>query len=309
MLLLLLLLAAPDSASGPRMSSRSPSAGVRNRGSVSAATATGQKSLKVSVVVPTFREERNVEALTRRLFAATRAAGIDAELVIVDDDSGAGTVETVRIVGELAKEGYPVRVRVRRRAEGTGLSSAVLLGLQKEAKNDVLLVMDADLQHEPEAVPSVLAPVLEGRADFAVGSRNVGGGVVEDWPLVRRIISAGATALAKPLTTCSDPMSGFFALPRSTLNKATYLNPMGYKIGLELMVRCRAKNIVEVPIRFRDREAGESKLTMKQNLLYLLHLLNLYFFMYPVGVVVFFLTAAAVGVAVLYGLYVFFVVA
>jgi dolichol-phosphate mannosyltransferase len=257
----------------------------------------------VSVIVPTFREEKNIEPLTRRLFAATRAASIPIELVFIDDDSGQGTVETVGIVAKLHKEGFDVRVRVRRPSEGRGLSSAVLLGLQKEAKHDVLLVMDADLQHEPEAVPAVLAPVLKGDADFSVGSRNVGGGLVEDWPLIRRVISWGATALARPLTTCSDPMSGFFALPRSTLKRGKRLNPTGYKIGLELMVRCRCTDIAEVPIRFRDREQGESKLTMKQNLLYLAHLARLYWFAYPwlvVLVLLLLVLAASACVALAY---------
>jgi len=119
---------------------------------------------------------------------------------------------------------------------------------------------------------------------------------VEDWPLIRRIISWGATALARPLTSCSDPMSGFFALPRSTLNRAKSLNPTGYKIGLELMVRCRCTEIAEVPIRFRDREQGESKLTMKQNLLYLAHLARLYWFAYPILVVLFIFTMFLVAI-------------
>jgi len=241
--------------------------------------------VKVSVIVPTYKESKNVKALTERLFKATRAANIDAELVLVDDDSGQDTKDTLAIVEKLKNEGYNVRVRVRTKKEGKGLSSAVLVGL-KETNRDYCLVMDADLQHEPESVPAVLAPVIKGEADFAVGSRHVGGGVTsEDWPLVRRIISWGATALARPLTSCSDPMSGFFALPRSTLERAKYLNPTGYKIGLELMVRCRCNKIVEVPIQFRDREAGESKLTMKQNLLYVAHLGRLYWFSYPALVI------------------------
>jgi dolichol-phosphate mannosyltransferase len=260
-------------------------------------TTNTKKKTSISVIVPTYKEEANVESLTRRLFAATRAANLDCELVLIDDESS-GTPATLKIASQLAAEGYNIRVRVRSRGEGKGLSSAVLLGLREEAKNETMLVMDADLQHEPESVPQIVAPIIDGNADFAVGSRNVGGGVVEDWPLVRRVISWGATALAKPLTSCSDPMSGFFALPKSTLERAKYLNPMGYKIGLELMVRCRVQHLVEVPIRFRDREAGESKLTMKQNILYLLHLLNLYWFKYPVALVLFFIMNLVIGLVV-----------
>lgn len=176
--------------------------------------------MALSVVVPTYEEADNVRALCTRLFAATRAAGLNAELLFVDDDSGAGTLATKAAVDRLKGEGFDVRVHVRRAHEGKGLSSAVLLGLQL-ARHDVLLVMDADLQHEPESVPSVAAPVLSGQAEFAIGSRNVSGGKVADgWPLARRVISNGATLLARPLTPCTDPMSGFFCLSRNTLRRA-----------------------------------------------------------------------------------------
>jgi len=262
----------------------------------------------VSVVVPTHREEKNVEALTRRLFAAMRQNNIPAELIFVDDDSGEGTAETVRIVDRLQLEGFDVRVRVRKAKEGRGLSSAVLVGLLEEARHDTLLVMDADLQHEPETAPLVVRPILQGTADFAVGSRHVGNAQVDEgWPLARRVISWGATALARPLTTCSDPMSGFFALPRSTLQRAKRLNPTGYKIGLELMVRCGCTRIAEVPIRFRDREHGESKLTMKQNVQYLAHLARLYWFAYPALVVLVVLCALALCAAAVWLLLLFMV--
>ena len=238
---------------------------------------------ELSVVVPCYEEADNIKPLCTRLFKACRAAKLSVELLLVDDDSGAGTKATERVVAALQKDAYNIRMHIRRRGEGRGLSSAVVLGIEKAAHATVLC-MDADLQHEPESVPAVAAPVLSGAADFAVGSRNVGGGSIGgDWPLIRRVISWGATALARPLAPCSDPMSGFFCLRKETFARgaAAGLNPMGYKIGLELMVRCRCKAVQEVPITFRDREAGESKLTMKQNLLYLRHLAHLYWFKMP----------------------------
>lgn len=125
---------------------------------------------------------------------------------------------------------------------------------------------------------------VQTQADFTVGSRNVGGGEVKDWPLHRKIISAVATYLAVPLVPqCTDPMSGFFCLSKDTFVRGLpSLNPMGYKIGLELMVRCGCKRVQEIPIVFRDREAGESKLTMKQNLLYLRQLAGLYWGVHPI---------------------------
>ena len=161
----------------------------------------------LSVVVPAYNETPNIRPLTERLFKSTSGAGLDAELIIVDDESE-GTEGTKLEVDMLAREGYRISIHARRRAEGRGLSSAVLLGFSR-AKYPVVLCMDADLQHEPESVPAVAKPVLDDSADFSVGSRNVGGGGVGfEWSLSRRIISAGATALALPLTRCSDPMSG-----------------------------------------------------------------------------------------------------
>jgi dolichol-phosphate mannosyltransferase len=180
---------------------------------------------QLSVIVPTYEEAANVAPLCERLFAATRKAGLVVELLLVDDDSGAGTVATRAAVERMAELGYAIKLHVRQRHEGKGLSSAVLLGLRL-AQYDTLLVMDADLQHEPESVPAVAAPVLDRTADFAVGSRNVAGAAVaEGWPLVRRVISSGATLLARPLTTCSDPMSGFFCLSREALARAEKVRP------------------------------------------------------------------------------------
>ena len=233
----------------------------------------------LSVVVPAYDEAMNIRPLTERLFKATRKAALETELIVADDESS-GSEATRREVEALVAEGYSVRLHARRRSEGRGLSSAVLLGFQ-QARNDVVMCMDADLQHEPESVPDVAAPVLAGTADFSVGSRNIGGGGLGfEWSLVRRVISAGATSLAWPLSRSSDPMSGFFCLRKETLARGagSGINAMGFKIGLELMVRCRCANVVDVPITFQERVAGESKLSMKQNVLYVRQLSSLYVF-------------------------------
>lgn len=257
----------------------------------------------LSVIVPTYDEVDNIEPLTKRLFAATKKKGLTVDLLFMDDESK-GTTATEVIVKQLQDQGYPVRIHVRRRGEGRGLSSAVLLGFQK-AEHPVMLCMDADLQHEPESVPDVAAPVLSGAAEFAVGSRNVDGGEVAGWTLSRKIISMGATVLARPLTPCTDPMSGFFCTSRTVLSRGeATCNPMGFKIGLELMVRCRAAPVQDVPITFRDRVAGESKLSMKQNVLYLQQLAGLYWARFPVAVLALFalVLAAAYFAATLVGL-------
>ena len=250
------------------------------------ASASSSEARLLSVVVPAYDEAANIRPLAERLFAATRAAGIEAELLIVDDES-AGSEATAAAVKQLVAEKYAVRLHARRKAQGRGLSSAVLLGFH-EARHPVVLCMDADLQHEPESVPAVSAPVREGAADFAVGSRHVGGGGLGfEWSAVRRAISAGATLLAWPLAPSTDPMSGFFCLSKATLAQgaSSGISPIGFKIGLELMVRCRCRRVVDVGITFQERVAGESKLSAKQNLLYLQQLAGLYLFKYGAAAV------------------------
>lgn len=245
-------------------------------------------SPQLSVIVPTYNEGDNIRPLCERLFKALRKAGISsAELLLMDDDSGEGTVRTEKLVTTLHGEGYPIRIHIRRKSEGRGLSSAVMLGFSL-AKYDTLLVMDADLQHEPEAVPSVARPILNGEAEFTVGSRNVEGGGVPSWSLSRRLISLVATILAYPLTSCTDPMSGFFCLSRQVLKRSEgKCNVSGFKISLELQVRTCANPIVDVPITFRERVAGESKLTMKQNFQYLKQLVSLFLYKFPLTCVFF----------------------
>ncbi|MEZ6061583.1 MAG: glycosyltransferase family 2 protein [Planctomycetaceae bacterium] len=229
----------------------------------------------VSIVVPAFRESENIRPLTKRLFAATKSGGWSAELIIVDDNSDDGTTE---VCAQLA-ETYPVRLISR--ADERGLATAVIRGLN-EARGALLVVMDADLSHSPESVPKLLHALNSGDTDFVIGSRYTDGGEVdESWSLARRINSRAATLLARGLTDAKDPMAGFFALRRETLERSRGLNPCGYKIGLELIVRCRCRNVVEVPIRFQDRVLGESKLDLKQQGLYVRHLMRLYAFRFP----------------------------
>ena len=193
------------------------------------------------------------------------------------DDESVGSAKSLAIVSELIKEGYPVRMHCRKNSHGRGLSSAVLLGFGI-AKFDTVLCMDADLQHEPESVFSVAKPVLTGLAEFTVGSRYCGGGGFGfDWAIHRKIISEVATGLAYGVSRSSDPMSGFFCTTKKVLARgAERINPIGFKIGLEVMARCRANPVVDIPIIFQTRLAGESKLTMKQNVQYLQQLAALY---------------------------------
>jgi len=202
----------------------------------------------LSVVVPTYNEAGSVPKLAERLHAALGAR--DWELVIVDDGSPDGTAD---IAAALAPR---IPTNVVRRAGKGGLASAVIAGFAA-ARGDVLVVMDADLSHPPELVPALLSAIEDG-ADLAVGSRYVAGGGVEDWPMKRQIVSRVACLMGSALVPVRDATSGFFALRRSVIEGVT-LNPIGFKIGFEVIARGRYRRVVEVPYTFRDRELGASK--------------------------------------------------
>jgi dolichol-phosphate mannosyltransferase len=229
-----------------------------------------KESPSLSIVVPTFREAESLPALIDRVARLRQEAGLSLELLIIDDDSQDGTEALIAARSEPWLELF-----VRR--EDRGLSQAVLFGLAR-ARGQSLVVMDADSSHPPEVIPQMLAALHEG-ADFVLGSRYVAGGTTaEGWGLFRYLNSKVATYLARPLTSVTDPMSGFFALPRAVFARAENPSPLGYKIGLELIVRCRCRQVREIPIHFSNREHGESKLTVHQQLLYLRHLARLYRF-------------------------------
>jgi dolichol-phosphate mannosyltransferase len=247
-----------------------------------------------SIIVPTFREAPNISPLVERVFAATIEAKREAELIFVDDDS---QDETEAIVESL-RATHPVRGIVRR--DERGLSSAVLTGF-REARYDRFVVLDADLQHPPEMIPAMLNRLDEGDCDFVIGTRyGKEGGVAGDWPWLRRLGSRVATLLARPLAPLSDPMSGFFALHRKTWERAAELDPIGYKIALELYVKGRCSRPAEVPIHFDARVAGASKFGVTEQIRYLRHLSRLYRFRFPVltGIIVF-AALAGVGAIVL----------
>lgn len=242
----------------------------------------------ISIVIPTYREAPNIDPLVHRTFAALADAGIEAEMIIVDDHSGDGTE---KIVGRLAKQ-FPIRLLSR--TIERGLASAVLHGFA-HANHDIFVVLDADLQHPPEAIPAIVAPLTDDVADFVIGSRYAPGGKINTrWTVRRRLNSRIANLLARPLLSVHDPMSGFFALRRDTWRRAGDITPIGYKIALELAVRARCKRYAEIPITFDTRHAGQSKLSLRQQLHYLRQLAHLYWFRHKIPIII-----ALVGVAFL----------
>ena len=220
----------------------------------------------VSVVVPTYKEVDSLPHLLDRL-RALRESGVALDVLIMDDDSRDGT----EALGAARAEPW---VQLVVRTQDRGLSPSVLDGLQR-AEGDVLIVMDADLSHPPERIPSMIEALREG-SDLVIGSRYVEGGTTShDWGFGRWLNSRVATLLARPFTHVADPMSGFIALRRSTFRSGRDFNPVGYKIGLELIVKCGCKRVGEIPIHFENRKFGESKLSLREQLKYLQHLRRL----------------------------------
>lgn len=223
----------------------------------------------VSVVVPTYNERDNLEPLAERLFNALTVGS--TELLLIDDNSPDGTAARA---AQLA-ERYPVRCLVR--PDERGLATAVIAGL-RAARHALCVVMDADLSHPPESVPALLEAMLDPTVQMSIGSRFAPGGRIDlDWPLHRRLNSWAARLLARPLTGVKDMMAGFFCVRRDALD-FDRLDPVGYKIALELIVKHRWKNVVEVPIVFSDRRAGQTKLNLAEQWRYLRHLWRLYRF-------------------------------
>ncbi|MEL6229729.1 MAG: glycosyltransferase [Cyanobacteria bacterium J06627_3] len=235
--------------------------------------AADHSGLPFSLVIPTYNESKNVGKLVSHLCALLdNLLPNQYELILVDDNSPDQTWE----VAQQLTIHYP-RLRVMRRQQERGLSSAVIRGWQV-ANGEILGVIDADLQHPPDTLIQMVNRVQAG-ADLAVASRHVEGGGVSDWSLLRRFLSRGAQMLGllilpSVVGRVTDPMSGYFMVRRSAIAGHT-LNPVGYKILLEVIGRGRVGDIAEVGYVFQEREAGESKVTWKQYLEYLGHLVRL----------------------------------
>ncbi|SCU67398.1 dolicholphosphate-mannose synthase, putative [Trypanosoma equiperdum] len=242
-------------------------------------------TVKYSIIVPAYKECGNLEPLTKQVFDALADDGFsknEVEMVIVDDNSRDGSVE---VVEKVRNEGYGVRIEVR--TNDRGLSSAVIHGISA-SKGSFILVMDADLQHPPKTVPRLLRALEKPGVEFVCGTRyGAGVEIDKDWPLHRRFISWGARLLARPLTPLSDPMSGFFGLRVDVFQRGReVVNPIGYKIALELFVKCAVRKYEEVGFNFAARTVGESKLTGKVIINYLEHLKLLYFYVYGTALTV-----------------------
>ncbi|MGH7212135.1 MAG: glycosyltransferase [Acetobacteraceae bacterium] len=211
----------------------------------------------LAVVVPCYNERSNVAPLIAELDRVLQ--GVAWEVVFVDDDSPDGTTAEVRRIAA-----HDPRVRCIRRIGRRGLSSAVIEGMLATSA-PFLAVMDGDLQHDASRLPLMLDRLRDGAGDLAVVSRHVEGGdttgLGSRW---RHTLSGSGTRLAQRMLPVhlSDPMSGFFMLPRELFERlAPSLTGQGFKILLDIVLSAPAGlRVVEVPGRFRERLSGTSKL-------------------------------------------------
>jgi dolichol-phosphate mannosyltransferase len=233
--------------------------------------------MRVLVMLPTYNEIENIQDVLER----TRRALPAADVLVIDDGSPDGTADAAEklgaemaaaeTVGELAggPEGTG-RVEVLRRASKSGLGSAYRAGFRIGLARgyDVMVEMDADLSHDPAVLPQLIAAV-EGGADLAIGSRYVPGGEIPDWKWVRRMISRGGGLYARTLLGLSvhDATAGFRAYHRRLLSQldldAVRADGYGFQVEMTYLTERAGGRIAEVPITFRDRSLGRSKMSSR----------------------------------------------
>ncbi len=228
------------------------------------------EKVKLSIVIPTYNESANilklVEAIHRNI-----PDYVFPEIIVVDDNSPDGTgkivddyirsLETSESNLQNQNNNLKFFVKVVHRKNKNGLISAILEGINS-SKGEIILVMDADLSHPPEIIPSMVKELmLDPDCDLVVASRYVEGGSITGWPFKRKLISKGATKIAQHSLgiKINDPMSGFFAFRHHILENIKF-DAIGYKILLEILVKAKEVRVKEIPYNFIDRKSGSSKL-------------------------------------------------
>lgn len=224
----------------------------------------------ITVIVPTLNEAENIDLLLERIFSIRRSCKLDFDILFVDSASTDGTCD--RVIEWQKRE----PVRLLQLDINMGLAGAVIAGANY-TDAPYVLVMDADLSHPPELIPKLLQPLLDGTHDMVIGSRYVVGGSLPDWPFSRKLASRIATFPALFFCRVKDPLAGFFAVQRRRLTELSDAVP-GFKIGLAILAEYgKDIRVTEIPIEFRDRDYGESKMNYRVAFDYLKQLINLVF--------------------------------
>ncbi|CAH6720315.1 dolichol-phosphate mannosyltransferase [[Candida] jaroonii] len=216
---------------------------------------------KYSVILPTYNEKKNLPILIYLLSKSFKEAGLDWEVIIVDDNSPDGTQIIAKKLIDIFGSNH---IQLRPRPGKLGLGTAYVHGLQFVTGNFVI-IMDADFSHHPEAIPQFIKKQKEGNYDIVTGTRYSGDGGVYGWDLKRKLVSRGANFLADFFLRprISDLTGSFRLYKREVLSKVIEVTKSkGYVFQMEMIVRARnlGYNIAEVPISFVDRLYGDSKL-------------------------------------------------
>ncbi|MDP8003139.1 MAG: glycosyltransferase [Caldisphaera sp.] len=227
------------------------------------------KKPKISIVLPTYNESGNIIPLINRIDEIMKKSDCYSyEIIVVDDNSPDGTY---KLVEEISRKNNNIKLLLRK--EKRGLSSAIIDGI-KISKGDYIIVMDADFQHPPELIPLLLEQALKNNDDVVVASRYKKGGGIEGWSFTRKLISKGASILAKLLVPesnrTSDPMSGYFIFKRSSVD-IEKVKPIGYKILMEILYAHPSLKVSDISYVFKNRYKGKSKLGTKEIFQFFIH--------------------------------------
>lgn len=224
----------------------------------------------LSIIIPTYNESGNIIKLLDKI-KENLYHNIFTEIIVVDDSSPDGTGNIVQNYidndddykkkNNSFKENINYSIHVLNRKEKNGLIPAILEGV-KFSQGDYILVMDADFSHPPEIIPQMVEKLLDDSNSIVIASRYIKNGAIVGWPFKRRVISKSAAIIAKiglHVNNVTDPMSGFFAVPRSLMENLQ-IDTKGYKILLEILVKSKHMHIYEIPYTFTDRKSGKSKM-------------------------------------------------
>jgi dolichol-phosphate mannosyltransferase len=230
---------------------------------------------QVSIIIPTYNESQNILRVLKSIEEHI-PKNTTIQTIVVDDNSPDGTG---RIVEDYMKNvrkiaGYTIDVIHRRTKDG--LSSAILKGVQY-ATGNAIVVMDSDFSHPPNLLPKIIDALKHPKWDIVIASRYVNGGSINGWTIKRKLLSKGATMIAKRGlgVNAKDPMSGFFAFKRQVIQGLKF-DAIGYKMLLEILVKTKNANVLEIPYTFTNRKFGSSKLDTRTVINYAKAVWNLY---------------------------------
>ena len=230
---------------------------------------------KLSIIVPTYNESHNIVRMLDSI-AETLSPYKGSEIIVVDDNSPDGTAEMAKSHAKIMSTLKKIRIEIISRNGKFGLSSAIVKGVQS-ATGDFLVIMDGDFSHPPQVIPSIIQALQDSNYDIVIASRYVKGGSIIGWPFKRRLMSKGATKIARYGLgiDVKDPVSGFFAFRRDIINGLKF-DAIGYKMLLEILVKTKGARVKEIPYTFTNRRIGTSKLDANVMFNYLRAVLRLY---------------------------------